>query len=269
MNNMKILKFLGSTFVLSSLLFGCLSDKQLAEKMKKAMKEDPSILTEAVKENPAEFIQALQKAAEDARGELAKKRQEEEEKRFNNSFDQPLQPVIRKDETIRGTRGAPLVLIEYSDFECPFCKRGFETVQSLLKKYKGKIQFVYKHLPLNFHKNAMLASQYYEAIRLQSEEKAFKFHDEIYLNQTKLKKGEKFLKPIAQKLKVNMTKLKKDIKSKKVNDRIAEDQKEAAKFGISGTPGFILNGVPVRGAYPVDHFERIIAKLKEKGKVKL
>ena len=67
----------------------------------------------------------------------------------------------------------------------------------------------------------------------------------------------------------DMKRLAKDVKSKAVISRVEDDIKEAAKFGFQGTPGFLLNGIPVRGAYPIDHFEKIIAKLKEKGKVDL
>ena len=159
--------------------------------------------------------------------------------------------------------------MEYSDFECPFCKRGFETVLSLLEKYKGKVQFIYKHLPLSFHQTAMIASQYYEAIRLQSEDKAIKFHDAIYDQQTGLRQGEKFLKSLAKKAKVNMKRLAQDLKNPKVPKRIDEDLAEAKKFDFQGTPGFLLNGVPIKGAYPTKHFEMIVKKLQEKGKLVL
>jgi protein-disulfide isomerase len=139
----------------------------------------------------------------------------------------------------------------------------------LMKKYDGKIRFVYKHLPLSFHPQAMIASQYYEAIRLQDAEKAFKFHDAIYLNQRGLQNGEKFLQAEAKKVGADMAKVAKDVKSEVVMKRIQQDIEEAGKFGFQGTPGFLLNGVPVKGAYPTSHFDDLISKLKEKGKVSL
>ena len=115
----------------------------------------------------------------------------------------------------------------------------------------------------------MVSSQYYEALRLQNPEFAFKFHDELYKNQSKIKSGEKFFKSVAKKIGANMAKLKKDVKSKAVQERIDADLKEAAKFGMQGTPGFILNGVPVKGAYPTSHFVGIVEELEKKRKVKL
>lgn len=239
------------------------------DEIKKIITDNPDILTDAIKANPAKFIEALNEAVKVGQEEMQKNRAEEEKKAFEKSFDNPLVAEIRKDELIRGTKGAPIQIVEYSDFECPYCSRGYQTVMQLLKDYEGKVQFVYKHLPLSFHPQAMIASQYYEAVRLQSEEKAIKFHDEIFENQSKLRQGESFLKTLAKKVGADMTKLAKDVNSDKVKDRIKADEAEAAKFGFQGTPGFLVNGIPVRGAYPVDHFNMIISTLKEKGKIKL
>jgi protein-disulfide isomerase len=239
------------------------------EKLGKMLKENPELIHEAIKADPAEFMMVLQEAARDAKGAMEDKKREAEKKAFEESFKNPLKPEIRDDESIRGTKGAPIVLVEYSDFECPFCSRGFNTVTQVMEKYEGKVQFIYKHLPLSFHPAAMIAAQYYEAIRLQSEEKAFKFHDAIFANQRKLKNGKKFLEAEAKKLGVNMSKLKKDVDSDKVKKRIEADMAEAAKFGIQGTPGFVLNGIPIKGAYPLSHFDKIIGELKERKLINL
>ena len=253
-----------SLFVLITFL-GCSKEAQLKKDLTNVFKENPEILADAIKNNPVEFMEAVKEAASAARSAFAKKRDEKTTK----YYDEPLKPVIRKDETIRGTKDAPLVLVEYSDFECGYCSRGYSTVMELMNKYKGKVQFIYKHLPLSFHKQALISSQYYEAIRLQDEKKAFRFHDEIFKKQAQLKRGEKFLKKIAKNLKVDMKKLKKDVVSKKVLERIKEDQKEAEKFGMRGTPGFILNGVPIRGAHPIKSFVNIIEELKKRNKISL
>ncbi|HLE10088.1 MAG: thiol:disulfide interchange protein [Bdellovibrionales bacterium RIFOXYD12_FULL_39_22] len=267
---MKSISLIALLSLLMLSLAGCMSDAQLKEKMKKALVSDPEILTEAIKANPAKIMMAIQSAAQNAQAEMAKMRDEEERKQVEEYFNTPLKPNIRDDEAIRGTKGAPIVLVEYSDYQCPYCSKAFTSVVvEMLKKYEGKIQFIYKHLPLSFHDKAKISSQYYEAIRLQSAEKAFKFHDELYNNQGKLSLGESFLKKAASSLGVDMGKLAKDINSKEVLDRIEQDEKEAAEFGFQGTPGFILNGIPIKGAYPLSYFEDLITKLKEKGKISL
>jgi len=259
------MKLLGLLLILCFAGTSCTIDKA---QLKEVLKKNPDVLTDAIKENPDKFIEALNAAVKSAQKGQAEKRQLDEKKQLEDSFNKPLKAQIRKDEMFRGNKSADITLIEYSDFECPYCKRGYTTVMELMEKYKGQIRFVYKHLPLSFHPNAMPASQYYEALRLQKESLAAKFHDELYENQGKLRQGEKFLKSVAKKLGANMGKLAKDIKSDKVNKRIQEDLAEAKKFGFNGTPGFLLNGVPVRGAYPASHFDGIIAELKKRGKIK-
>ncbi len=255
------------TLTLSALIFvGCQPNKkQLGEMLKK----NPELITDVIKENPSQFIEALNEAVKAAQGDQRKKAEMAEKKKLEESFSNPMVPALDDNDVVRGTKGGPITLVEYSDFECPFCKRGYDTVNALLKKYEGKIQFVYKHLPLSFHPNAMPAAQYYEAIALQSKDKAGKFHDELFENFSKIKMGEKFFKDVAKKLKVDMKKLEKDIDSEVVKKRIDEDLAEAKKFGFQGTPGFLFNGVPVKGAYPPEHFDGIVEELKKRGKLTL
>lgn len=259
---MKRLIFLAAALVIAT---ACTSKDDL----KKMMKENPEIITDAIKANPEKFIDALNEAVKSAQDGQAKKREEDEKKALEDSFNNPLVAEIRSDESFRGNKDGVITLVEYSDFECPFCSRGFNTVQELMKKYEGKIRFVYKHLPLSFHPQAMPASQYYEAIRLQDPAKAWKFHDAIYNNQRKLQNGEAFLKATAKEVGADMARLAKDAKSEAVQKRIDADMAEAAKFGFQGTPGFLLNGIPVKGAYPTSHFDGLIEELKTRGKIKL
>lgn len=262
--NLLSISLLGTIFLAS-----CTSDQDMKKQISKLLNENPSILTEAIEKHPSEFITALQNAAKNAQESLGKKREQDEKKQLEESFNSPLVADIRTDEAIRGPKDALITLVEYSDFECPFCTRGNETVNTLMKKYAGKIRFVYKHLPLSFHEQAMISAQYFEAIRIQNNEKAFLFHDEIFQNQAKLKNGVVFLDSIAKKVGADMNKLKKDINSEAVKNRIAADVAEAGKFGMSGTPGFLLNGVPVRGAYPAEYFVNLIDELQKRGKLKI
>lgn len=250
-------------------LTACNQGKVSKDDIKKALKEDPTILAEAVKANPVEFMDAVREAAQIAQANEQKRRQEEEKKKLEAAYDNPLVPTIRKDENFRGPADAPITLVEYSDFECPFCARAYQNVNKLIEKYGDKIRFVYKHMPLSFHPNAMEAAKYHEAIRLQDSEKAWKFHDKILTNLSKVRNGEKFFKAIAKELKVDMAKLAKDKETEVVKNRIEEDLKEAEKFGFRGTPGFVLNGVPVRGALPPSHFSGIIDELVKRGKLKI
>ncbi len=251
-------------------LTGCISESDLKTKLENVIEKNPEIVTKSIEKNPVLYVEAFQKAVKNAQEEIKVKREQEEKQKLEELYDKPLQPVITKDDIVRGNKeNAAITLIEYSDFECPFCTRGYNTVMDLLKKYDGKIRFVYKHLPLSFHQSAMLTAKYYEAARLQSPEKAMKFHDEVFNDQKKLKNGEQFLNSIVKNLGLDLAKIKKDLDSPAVINKIKSDMEEAEKFGFQGTPGFIINGIPVKGAYPVKEFEDIVEELKKRGKLTL
>ncbi|WP_372651399.1 DsbA family protein [Halobacteriovorax sp.] len=247
----------------------CTTQERFEEKLTKTLIDRPEILTKVIESNPDQFVIAFQNAVRRGQQKIVEQRKLDQEILLKKAFDNPFKPVIRKDELIRGTKGAPITVVEYSDFECPYCSKGFKTVKSLLKKYDGKVQFVFKHLPLSFHENAVIAAKYYEAVRLQDEKLAIEFHDYIFNNQSDLKSGEKFLKELSKKLGVNMKRLSSDLDSEAIKLRIAEDLSEASRFGMEGTPGFLVNGIPIRGAYPLEHFDMIISKLVERGSLKL
>lgn len=262
-----------SLIVAGLLITSCVSEDKIAQAVKKALKEDKDILAEAIKAHPAEVMQALQNAAKDAREVMAKQREQEEEQKLMEHIEKPLQPKIGEMDAIRGTKGAPITLVEYSDFQCPYCTKGYEeVVKVLLEKYAGKVQFVYKHLPLSFHTEARIAAHYYEGLRIQGADKAAKFHDILFTQeaQGKLRQfKEKYLKTLAKEIGADMNKLAKDVASEAVENKVKADEQEAASFQIQGTPGFVLNGIPVRGAYPIEYFENILNILKQKGKLNI
>lgn len=229
-----------------------------ASQLKKAVEENPEIVFGAIEKNPAKFIEVVNKAARDAQMAAREGEQKEEETRIEEEFKNP--KVAKLDAAvIFGNKNAPITIVEYSDFECPYCSRGFETVKQVEKEYGDKVRIIFKHLPLDFHPLAMPAAKWFEAIAKQDHSKAEKFHDEIFSNQRDFKAGgEKFLEKAAKKVGADVAKVKKDIESEAVKAKIAADMEEAKAFGFSGTPGFLINGVSLRGAYPFPEFKKII-----------
>jgi protein-disulfide isomerase len=260
----KLLFFTTTVLALTS----CTSDKNFKAQLEKALQDNPEIITNTIKKNPEKFMTALREMAIEARKKAAIAQEQNVEKEISEYINKPLPFEIRKDELIRGAKKGKITIVEYSDFQCPFCSRGMQTVKEILKKYDGQVSFVYKHLPIDsLHPQARLASQYYEAIRIVAGEKAFAFHDRILTEQNKIRHGAKYLDKVTKDLGVNLTKVKKLVSSKEVLKRIKDDEKEAAKNGFSGTPGFLVQGVPVRGAYPLAHFDKIIQKLRVANKI--
>ena len=246
---------------------GCQTESQMKKNISKVLKENPDVIISSLETDPEAFLNFLNKLSQKAKKIQTAKRQREEELRIEKFLKSPMSPKISSAHASLGVEGAPITIVEYSDFECGFCSRSSGVIKSLMDTYKGKIKFVYKHLPLSFHPNAKLAAQYFEAIRMIDEKKAFDFHDKIFENQRVLKQGKRGLRRLAQELSLNVKIIEKNLNNKKILDRIAQDVAEAEKFGFSGTPGFLLNGIPINGAYPLSHFEKIIGLLKKEGKI--
>lgn len=232
----------------------------------KTLQENPQILAEVIRKNPVIMGEAIEAAQAEARQEMARRQRIAEQKEMERYFESPLQPDLSDQQTFRGPASAAITIVEYTDFQCPYCARGASTMTELRNRYKDKVRVTVKHLPLDFHRHARLAAQYYEAIRLQSPEKAWKFHDELFNNQQQIQRdGEEFLKAAAKKVGANLAKVEKDAKSDAVKKKIDSDLAEAQKFGFRGTPSFLVNGVPVRGAVPAEEFARIIDKHLARG----
>ncbi len=241
--------------VSSILLNGCAGE----EKLKKMVEEHPEIVFAAIEKHPDQFLDVVNKAVREAESRQRQKMADEESKRSEEEFKNPLKPEIDPARAIYGAADAPITIVEYSDFECPFCSRGYTNLKETLKLYPGKIRVVYKHLPLDFHPKAMPAARYFEAVARQGAEKAYKFHDMIFENQKEfVKSGEAYLKTVAKKVGADLKQVEKDLADPKLDDRIKADMAEAAKFGFNGTPGFLINGVSIRGALPTSEFQKII-----------
>ena len=199
-------------------------------------------------------MEALAEAQRQYMMEKRKKQKEKELTDRQQEFDNPKKPELKDSRVYFGDKKAPITVVEYSDFQCGYCAKAVRTVKQLLKEYPKQVRVLYKHKPL--FPGSSKAAEYYEAIGMQDSKKAYEFHDMIFDRKNEIKRGEKFLKELAKQLKVDMNKLEKDLSL--AGDIVEADQKEAEKFGFSGTPGFLVGGVSVPGAVPLADFKNII-----------
>lgn len=221
------------------------------QQVEKIINDNPDIVFNAIKKDPKKFVTVVNEAVRTAQESGREDEAKEEAARMDEEFKSPKTAVIEEGRVIFGKKDAPVTIVEFSDFQCPYCSRGYQTVKEVEKMYGDKVRVVFKHLPLDFHPMAMPAAKYFEAIAMQDHKKAEKFHDGIFEDQKSLNSdGEKFLKNLAKKVGADLKKVEKDINSEAVQKRIAADMEEAKKFEFSGTPGFLINGVSLRGAYP-------------------
>lgn len=237
-----------------------------ASSLKKVLAENPDILIEAMEKNPQKFAEALNKINAQARQIMQAKSREQDAARIDKEFQNPRAPKLEATRASRGNPKAPVTIVAYSDFQCPYCKRGAEALETIEKKYGDKVRLVFKHLPLAFHPLATPAAERFEAIAMQNPAKAYKFHDEVFKNQqTFVSEKEAFLDKTAKAVGADVARMKRDMKSAAVKTQIEEDTAEAKSFGISGTPAFLINGVALFGARPAQDFEQVIDRWLAQG----
>lgn len=177
-------------------------------------------------------------------------------------------PVANQQETVRyeipvdgapflGPKDAPITIVEYSDYQCPFCKKwNKETYKSLLAAYPGKIKFVYRNLPLtSIHPSALPAA---EAALCAGDQNAYwQFHDKLFAGETL---GDDIYTQYAQDLGLNMAVFQNCVTSHKYKDSIQKESDYIIGLGVRSTPTFFINGIAVVGAQPLDVFKQIIDK---------
>jgi protein-disulfide isomerase len=170
-------------------------------------------------------------------------------------------PVIDPRRIVRGQPDAPVTLVEYTDFQCPYCGAGARTVEEVLARYEGQVRLVVKHAPLQFHPMARPAAQYFEALALQSPARAWAFYDRLFANPDALGGGEAFLRRLAGDLGADLQQLDKDLTGPVVRERLAADMKEVERYQFDGVPAFIANGQVIEGAQPAQVFVDVIDAL--------
>lgn len=217
----------------------------------------PKNLAKVIKEDPETFINAITEASRDHQKRAKEKALEEQ---FKNPAKIPT-----KGRVTFGNSSAPVTIVEYSDFQCPYCARASKSMKRLIEKYEDKVNVVYKHFPLGFHPFAKPAAEYFEAVALIDHEQAKKFHDNIFDNfsdYAKLKdekKIEKSLKALVKKMGLDAKTVEGNMK--KAKEAVKQDMVEAEKLKVRGTPSFFVNGIQAS-----DKIEPIIERILEESK---
>ena len=162
----------------------------------------------------------------------------------------------------RGDAKAPIVIQEFSDFQCPFCKRVEPTLQQLEKDHKGAIRIVWRHMPLPFHQYAELAAEASEEVLAQKGATAFwAYHDLLYEAQGERDGLDRVnLDVLADKLGLDMARFKAALDNHVHQAKVQADIDAANKIGINGTPAFVINDYYLSGAQPLSAFRRAVKR---------
>lgn len=152
-------------------------------------------------------------------------------------------PKVTDADFSRGNKNAKVTLIEYSDFECPFCARFHPTMLQVMKEYGDKVNWVYRHFPLSFHPHAQKAAEASECIAKQKGQDAFwKYADAIFEENTKAggQLSDEIIQRVAESTGVNMTAFKSCLDSGEMKNKVTQIAAGGTQAGISGTPGTII-----------------------------
>lgn len=171
----------------------------------------------------------------------------------------PMRPVFEVnvgDAPFKGGADAKVTIVEFSDFQCPFCSKGAQLISELEKKYGSKIKIAFKNYPLPFHTQARGAAEVALCAKEQDIKYFWKMHDSMFADQSKLDNTS--LYETAKKNGINVEKLKNCVESKSLVTKIEADIADGNSVGVKSTPTFFVNGQLISGAQPIEVFSEVI-----------
>lgn len=154
----------------------------------------------------------------------------------------------------RGPANAPVTIVEFSDYQCPFCGRARATVTQILHDYDGKVRYVFHDFPLSFHENSEKAHE--AAYCAGEQDKYWEFYDKLFKSQQALQVDK--LKQYAKEMGLNTKKFDECLDSGKYKEKIQQSIAYGQSVGVSGTPAFFINGRMLSGAQPFAAFKEVI-----------
>lgn len=231
-------------------------DDQLKEALRRILRENPDILMDVLSEHRGELLDMVQYAAEERRVKSVTDNWDREAKEPKN--------INFAGRAIEGDKNAPVTIVAYSDFLCPYCKQAEDVVAETLKAHPKEVRFVFKNYPLvKLHPFAEIAAKYFIAASLQDNDKAIAFRQALFASQDRLAKdGESYLQETAKGLGFDLDRLTADAKGGKVAAMLTEDQGEARSMGIKGAPFLVINNLLLPGAPDMNILEQAVQKAK-------
>jgi protein-disulfide isomerase len=167
----------------------------------------------------------------------------------------PYRMVVATTGPSRGQSDAPVTIVEFADFQCPYCKQAETSVRTVMSRYPTQVRLVFRHLPLTqIHPNAQVAAQ--AAVCAERQGKFWQMHDALYADQAALTRVA--LDGTARHLGLDAQRFTACMSDAATAATIAADKKAADDLGISGTPYFFVNGRPIDGSVPVEQYQDIV-----------
>ncbi len=223
-----------------------LSRAELKDMLRQVFRENPELVLDVLREHSIAVLEIAQKGSQERQYKAMRAQWQEDLKN-------PKQ--VSHDRPILGNPKAPVTIVAYSDYTCPYCASASDTIKQVMAARKNTVRFIFKNYPLKSHPLARLAAEYAVAAFVLDESKGWAYHDALFAGQDRLlKEGEGFLRAEALALGFNLQKLSAEIKSRKVKTVIDEDIAEGQALGVPGTPYHLVNNLTVRGGVPLPAF---------------
>ncbi|HIK26740.1 MAG: DsbA family protein [Oscillatoriaceae bacterium SKW80] len=241
--------WLAGFLAISILTNSCTSANQAGKETPADLKEQ---VLQIIRENPQVIIESVQAYQQERQEKIQQAAQAFLQKMRTNPAE------IIGDSPVTGAADKKIVLLEFSDFQCPFCAKAQETVKQFMNKHKDKVTLTYKHLPLiSIHPQALPAAKAAWAAHQQG--KFWEYQEALFAQQNKL--GEELYEEIAKNLKLDIAKFNSDRQSNAASIAIQKDLQLAESIGIEGTPFFFLNDQSISGAVELTQMEKALERV--------
>ena len=223
--------------------------KEFFDRLKAANRIPPDTKIEQIKE---QLVQAMQNQQ---RRTSVQKIIDELRTQANLQIDLPAPRVeVAATGPSRGPADAKVTIVEFSDFQCPYCGMAFGTVEQLMQQYAGKVKLVFRQFPLPIHPQAEKAAE--ASLCAADQNKFWELHDLLFKNQKKLEPAD--LKTYAASAGLDGAKFAQCLDSGEKKKQVDSDLEAGQAAGVSGTPAFFINGVFLNGALPIEDFKKVI-----------
>ncbi len=248
----QVLSFAG---LLSICLFisSCSEAAQSANDVAVSSELEKQVL-QIIRDNPQVIIESVQAYQQQQQDDIKQERQAV----LNQLLDNP--EALMGDSPVQGSDQREIILIEFSDFQCPFCAKAHDTVEQFMQRHQQQVTLVYKHLPLTkIHPEALPAAK--AAWAAQQQGKFWDYHESLFNRQEEL--GEDLYLELAKSLNLNLEQFNRDRNSDAALKAIQADVQLATGLGASGTPFFVMNGEIFSGAVDLTKMEEVLDTVKQ------
>jgi len=221
------------------------SDEEFVRMLRQALKKNPDLVLDVLRQHSESVLDIAQQG-----NNLRRKKNMENQ--WREDIKQP-KSVATANRPLLGPANAPVLIAIFSDFTCSYCQQAAEVLDRLVQARPHDVKVLFKHMPHGKDNASRLAAEYFVAASFQNHRAPWLLHNSFFAEAEKLSaETQKFAANVAEQAGLDMKKLNADLKSKKTAAIIEEDQADAKKLAIEGTPYFLVNNLTIRGAVPYD-----------------